>query len=268
MPRFCANISMLFGEAAFPERFDAAARAGFSAVEIQFPYAWDASELAGRAKRAGVEVVQINLPAGDPEKGERGIACIPSRVAEFRDGVGIAIEYARALGCRQMNCLAGLAPDGISEAALRETFVSNLRYAAGELARAGMTLLIEPINTRTMPGFYLNRSSQALELIAATGAPNLRLQYDFFHMHIMEGNLAATIQAHLDRIGHMQVADVPDRHEPGTGVIDFPFLFELIDRLGYGGWIGAEYVPSTRTQDSLGWARRYVDEVPVRLNPW
>ena len=268
MPRFCANISMLFGERAFPERFAAAARAGFGAVEIQFPYGWPKDELARRARDAGVEIVQINLPAGDAGRGDRGIACSPSRAGEFRQGVARALEYARALGCRQMNFLAGIAPPGVAEAALRETFLGNVRFAAAELAREGMTLLIEPINTRTIPGFWLNTSSQALELIAAAGATNLALQFDVFHVHVMEGDLDAALGAAFDRIGHMQVADDPGRHEPGTGAIDFPALFERVDRLGYGGWIGAEYVPSSVTEETLGWARRWVHEVPVRRNPW
>lgn len=268
MPRFCANISMLFGEHPFPERFAAAARAGFRAVEIQFPYQWDKTELAGRARAADVEVVQINLPAGDAERGDRGIACNPSRAGEFRQGVGRALDYARALGCRQMNCLAGIAPPGLPEAMLRQTFVGNVRWAAAELARDGMTLLIEPINTRTIPGFWLNRSSQALALIEEAGVPNLRLQFDCFHVHMMEGDLDAALAAAFERIGHMQVADDPGRHEPGSGAIGFPALFERVDRLGYTGWIGAEYVPSTVTEDTLGWARRWVHEVPVRRNPW
>ncbi len=268
MPRFCANISMLFTERAFPERFEAAARAGFRAVEIQFPYRWGASDLAARARAAGVEIVQINLPAGDAERSDRGIACNPSRAGEFRQGVDLALEYARALGCRQMNCLAGIAPPGLSEAALRETFLGNVRWAAAELAREGMTLLIEPINTRTIPGFWLNTTSQALELIEAAGDPNLRLQFDFFHVHVMEGDLDAALAAAFDRIGHMQVADDPGRHEPGTGAIDFPALFERVDRLDYRGWIGAEYLPSRATEETLGWVRRWVHEVPVRRNPW
>jgi hydroxypyruvate isomerase len=268
MPRFCANISMLFGERPFPERFGAAARAGFAAVEIQFPYRWDRRELAERARAAGVEVVQINLPAGDPDRGDRGIACVPSRSGEFRDGVGEALEYARALGCRQMNCLAGVAPHGLPEAALRDAFLGNVRWAARELARADMTLLVEPINTRTIPGFWLNRSAQALELIAEAGEPNLRLQLDFFHTYIMEGDVETALAAAFARIGHMQVADAPGRHEPGSGAIDFPALFEKVDRLGYAGWIGVEYVPSTTTEETLGWVRRWVHEVPVRINPW
>jgi hydroxypyruvate isomerase len=249
---------MLFGEIEFPERFEAAARAGFKAVEIQFPYAWDRTRLAQIAQHAGVEVVLINIPAGDPKKGDRGIACLPSRIAEFREGVAKAIEYSGALGCRQMNCLAGIAPQDVDGAKLREIYVSNLRYAAGELARHGMTLLVEPINTRTIPGFYLNRSAQALSLINEVGAENLKLQYDLFHMRIMGDDLAKTLSANLSKIGHMQIADVPDRHEPGTGEIDFPPLFELVDRLGYRGWIGAEYVPAGKTGESLAWAKNYL----------
>jgi hydroxypyruvate isomerase len=258
MPRFSANISMLFKELEFPERFEAAARAGFKAVEIQFPYAWDRNRLGQIARNTGVEVVLINIPAGDPEKGDRGIACLPSRVDEFRQGVARAVEYAGALGCRQMNCLAGVGPPGIDDAKLRETYVSNLRYAAGELGRRGMTLLVEPINTQTIPGFYLNKSAQALAIADEAGAANLKLQYDLFHMRIMGEDLAGTLSANLARIGHVQIADVPGRHEPGTGEIDFPLLFDLIDRLGYKGWVGAEYVPAAKTEDGLAWAKKYL----------
>jgi len=249
---------MLFKEIEFPERFEAAAQAGFKAVEIQFPYGWDRNRLAQIAQHAGVEIVLINIPAGDPEKGDRGIGCLPGRVAEFREGVAKAIEYSKALGCKQMNCLAGVTPPDVDGSKQRETYVSNLRYAAGELARHGMTLLIEPINTRTIPGFYLNQLAQALALIDEARAANLKLQYDLFHMHIMGDDLAGTLSENLARIGHMQVADVPGRHEPGTGEIDFPFLFDLIDRLGYKGWIGAEYVPAGKTEDGLAWVRKYL----------
>jgi len=258
MLRFSANISMLFKEVEFPERFDAAAQAGFKAVEIQFPYGWSKRQLGEIAQHAGVEVVLINIPAGDSEKGDRGIACLPDRVAEFREGVARAVDYAGALGCKQMNCLAGVTPPNVPEAKLHETYVWNLRYAAAELARRGMTLLIEPINTQTVPGFYLNKSAQALAIIDEAGAANLKLQYDLFHMRIMGEDLARTLTANLARIGHMQVADVPGRHEPGTGKIDFPLLFDLIDRLGYQGWIGAEYVPAGKTEDGLAWARKYL----------
>jgi hydroxypyruvate isomerase len=258
MPRFSANISMLFKELEFPERFEAAAQAGFEAVEIQFPYAWDRNRIAQIAQHAGVEVVLINFPAGDSEKGDRGIACLPSRVAEFRDSVAKAIEYSKALGCKRMNCLAGVTPPDAAGSKLRETYVSNLHYAAGELALHGMTLLIEPINTQTVPGFYLNKSAQALAIMSDAGAANLKLQYDLFHMQIMGDDLASTLTANLARIGHVQVADVPGRNEPGTGVIDFPPLFDLIDRLGYEGWIGAEYVPKGKTADGLAWVRKYL----------
>jgi len=258
MPRFSANISMLFKELEFPERFEAAAQAGFKAVEIQFPYAWDKGRLAQIAQHAGVEVVLINIPGGDPEKGDRGIGCLPSRVREFRDAVGKGIEYARELGCKQMNCLAGVAPPDVAPALLHATYVSNLRYAANELALAEMTLLVEPISTHTVPGFFLSRTTQALALIDDVGAANLKLQYDLFHMHIMGDDLATTLSANLAKIGHMQVADVPGRHEPGTGEIGFPPLFDLVDRLGYKGWIGAEYAPAGKTEDGLAWVRKYL----------
>jgi hydroxypyruvate isomerase len=249
---------MLFGEVEFPERFAAAARAGFKAVEIQFPYAWDRDRLAETAERAGVEVVLINIPAGDPQKGERGIACLPSRIAEFREGVARAIDYALALGCMRMNCLAGIAPPGADSELLRATYVSNLRYAANELALADMTLLVEPISTHAVPGFYLSGSDAALALIEEADASNLKLQYDLYHMHTMGEDLAATIERNLARIGHLQFADVPGRHEPGTGGIDFRGLFALVDRLGYKGWCGAEYLPTARIEDSLAWAKDYL----------
>jgi len=249
---------MLFGEVDFPERFQAAARAGFKAVEIQYPYAWNRERLAQAARRADVEVVLINIPAGDAQKGDRGIACLPGRVAEFREGVAQAIDYARALGCRQMNCLAGVAPPDADETKLRETYVSNLRYAASELMRHGMRLLIEPISTQVVPGFYLSRSAHAFALLDEAGADNLSVQYDLYHMRIMGDDLASTIAANLARIGHMQFADVPGRHQPGTGAIDFRSLFDLMDRLGYRGWVGAEYTPTGKTGESLAWAKDYL----------
>ncbi|HZE10309.1 MAG TPA: 2-oxo-tetronate isomerase [Burkholderiales bacterium] len=258
MPKFSANISMLFKELEFPERFEAAAQAGFKAVEIQFPYAWDKGQLARIARHVGVEVVLINIPAGDPEKGDRGIGCLPSRMREFRDAVGKGIEYAGELGCKQMNCLAGVAPPELDPALLHATYVSNLRYAANELALAEMTLLVEPISTHAVPGFFLSRSAEALALIDEVDADNLKLQYDLFHMRIMGDDLARTIEANLVRIGHIQIADVPGRHEPGTGEIDFPPLFDLIDRLGYKGWIGAEYIPAGKTADGLAWVKKYL----------
>jgi hydroxypyruvate isomerase len=253
MPRFAANLSMLFTEHAFLERFEAAARAGFRAVEFLFPYAHEAQAIRARLQAHRLELVLHNLPAGDWDAGERGIACLPDRVAEFRDGVERALDYARVLGVRQLNCLAGKAPAGVDEAVLRRTLVDNLRHAAQRLRTAGLRLLVEPINTYDIPGFYLNRTSQALDLIDEVGADNLYLQYDLYHAQRTEGELAATLQRHLPRIAHIQVADNPGRHEPGTGEIAYGFLFEHLDRIGYDGWVGCEYKPAATTEAGLGW---------------
>jgi len=259
MPRLAANISLLFPEVPFMERFAAAARAGFHFVEYQFPYAFgSAAEVAQRARDAGVEVVLHNLTGGDAAKGDRGIACQPARVTEFREGVERAVEYARAAGCPRLNALAGIAPTGVAPELLFETLVENLRYAAGKLEAAGLTLLTEPANRRTIPDFFLCSSRQALEAIDAADCANLMLQYDIFHMQIVEGDLAKTIERLLPRIGHMQLADVPDRHEPGTGEINFDFLLAHIDRLGYQGWMGCEYIPRGDTVAGLAWAKRYL----------
>ena len=259
MPKLAANLSLLFPQLPFPERFAAAAKAGFRYVEYQFPYPFgSAAEIAARARDAGVEVVLHNLPAGDAAKGDRGIACLPERVGEFREGVARAIEYAKAAGCPRLNTLAGIAPAGVPREKLRATLIDNLRYAADQLRAAGLTLLTEPCNTRTIPGFFLNRSAEAIEIIDAVRASNLMLQYDIFHMQIVEGDLAKTIERLLPRIGHMQIADVPDRHEPGTGEINFEFLLPEIDRLGYQGWIGCEYIPKGDTEQGLLWAKRYL----------
>jgi len=260
MPRFAANISdpFLFNEIAFLERFAAAAEAGFTAVEFHSPYGYDKPEIADRLDKNDLALALFNLPPGDWDRGERGIACLPGRVAEFQDGVGHALDYAIALGCCRINCLAGLAPENIPAKTLHETFVSNLQYAAAQTAKAGITLLIEPINNRDMPGFYLNTSKQALSIIDDVGAPNLMLQYDIYHARIMEGGMAATIEANARRIGHFQIADVPGRHEPGTGDIDYPNLFALIDRIGYDGWVGCEYKPAAATVAGLAWAEPYL----------
>ena len=258
MTKLAANLTMLFGDVEFLERFDAAAAAGFTAVEYLFPYAYDAQVLKSRLGDHGLTQVLHNLPAGNWAAGERGIACHPDRVDEFKTGVGQAIKYATALDCDRVNCLAGILPPSVDAAAARETFVKNLRYAAPLLESAGITLLIEPINTRDIPGFFLSGTEQALDIIDAVGSDNLLLQYDIYHMQIMEGAVAATIARHLPRIGHMQLADVPGRHEPGTGEIDFPSLLAHIDRVGYDGWIGCEYVPAAGTAAGLWWAAPYL----------
>jgi hydroxypyruvate isomerase len=257
MPKLAANLTMLFGEMDFLERFEAASRAGFRGVEFLFPYAYDAQVLKSRLRDHALVQVLHNLPAGNWAGGERGIACLPDRVDEFKAGVGQAIEYANALGCDKINCLAGILPPVVDPAMARDTFVQNLRYAAPRLKAAGVALLIEPINTRDVPGFFLSGTRQAVEIIDAVGSDNLWLQYDIYHMQIMEGDVGPAIERELSRIKHIQLADVPGRHEPGTGEIDFGSLLSRIDRIGYAGWIGCEYVPKAGTIAGLGWAAPY-----------
>jgi len=258
MPKFNANLTMLFNEVDFLDRFGAAKNAGFKGVEYLFPYAHRKQDLVERLQANGLAQVLHNLPAGDWAKGERGIACLTDRIDEFQEGVGQGIEYAQALQCPQLNCLAGIAPKNIDPLRIRDTLIRNLQFAAARLKAAGIRLLLEPCNTRDIPGFFLNRSQQALEIIDAVGSDNLFLQYDIYHMQVMEGNLAATIQRNLARIHHLQLADNPGRHEPGTGEINYPFLFEVIDQLGYSGWIGCEYKPAKSTVGGLGWIRPYL----------
>jgi hydroxypyruvate isomerase len=253
VPKFAANLSMLFTEVPFEQRFVAAARAGFRGVEYLFPYALQPESIAELLRTNGLAQVLFNLPAGNWESGERGIACHPDRISEFQDGVGKAIVYAKALGCPQINCLAGIAPKGVAAEKLHQTLVENLRVAARELKHAGILLIAEPINTYDIPGFFLNRSAQAIALFDEVGSDNLKLQYDIYHMQRMEGELANTIARLLPRIAHIQLADNPGRHEPGTGEINYPFLYDHLDKIGYTGWIGCEYKPVTATADGLGW---------------
>ncbi|MGY3588559.1 hydroxypyruvate isomerase [Bradyrhizobium sp. USDA 4341] len=253
MPQFAANLTMLFNELPFLDRFAAAKAAGFNAVEYLFPYDFEKGALREELARCGLTQVLHNLPAGNWAAGERGIAILRNRVDEFRDGVVRAIDYAKALDCRQLNCLVGIAPAGADAAELREVLVSNLRFAAGALGQHGIKLLIEPINTLDIPGFFLSGTEQAVQLIADVGSSNLFIQYDIYHMQIMEGDLARTLQKHLDRIAHVQLADNPGRNEPGTGEINYPYLFKYLDSIGYRGWIGCEYKPRTTTLESLAW---------------
>jgi hydroxypyruvate isomerase len=253
MPKFAANLTMLFNEHAFLDRFEAAAKAGFKAVEFLFPYAWPAAEIKSRLQANGLQLVLHNLPAGDWDAGDRGMACHPDRVDEFRAGVARGIEYGTALGVPHLNCLAGKAPPGVDEVTLRGTFVANLRHAAAEFKKAKLNLLIEPINRFDIPGFYLNYTAQALSILDEVGADNAYVQYDIYHAQRMEGELANTMSQHLARIGHIQLADNPGRNEPGTGEINYAFLFAHLDRIGYKGWIGCEYKPVARTEDGLGW---------------
>ena len=258
MPKFAANLSMMFAEVDFLERFEAAARAGFRAVEYQYPYDRQPADIAAAARDARLEVVLHNMPQGDPALGERGTACLTGREQRFRDDLEQAIEYARTVRCPSLHLRAGVVPAGAERAALHATYVSNLRHAATRLAREGLRGLIEPLSDRTVANCFLRSSAQAVQVLDAVAAPNLWLQYDLFHMQLMEGNLALTIERLLPRIGHLQIADVPGRNEPGTGEINFEFLFGHIDRLGYAGWIGCEYNPLGDTREGLKWARRYL----------
>ena len=253
MTKLAANLTMLYNEVDFLDRFEAASRSGFRGVEYLFPYAYPKEQLAEQLARHQLVQVLHNLPAGDWAGGERGIACHPDRVGEFQEGVGKAIDYAQALNCKQVNCLSGIAPKGADPQKVHATLVANLRFAADKLAVAGIKLLIEPINTFDIPGFHLFRTRQALDVIRDTGSPNLYVQYDIYHMQRMEGELANTVKAHLPQIAHVQLADNPGRNEPGTGEINYRFLFGFLDAIGYDGWIGCEYKPKGNTVDGLGW---------------
>ena len=255
MPKFAANLTMLFNEAPFMERFALAAKAGFEGVEYLFPYDFDKDAIRAELDKHGLTQVLHNLPAGNWAGGERGIAVLPDRVDEFREGVAKAIDYATTLGCKQINCLSGIAPAGVPDSLLRATFVANLKLAASELGKHGIKLLIEPINHFDIPGFYLNRTDQAIAFLDEVGADNAFVQYDIYHAQRAEGELAATLQKNLARIGHVQLADNPGRNEPGSGEINFPFLFAHLDRIGYAGWVGCEYQPAQGTESGLGWLK-------------
>ena len=247
MPQFAANLSMLWNELPFLDRFDAAAKAGFKAVEFLFPYDFKAEDIAERLQRNRLQLVLHNLPPGDWAAGERGMACIPGREDEFRAGVAKAAEYAPVIGVQRWHCMAGLVPAGVSEAQARATWVANVRYAAAEAKKLGLPLLIEPINTFDMPGYFVNRPRQAIALMDEVGVDNVFLQYDIYHAQRMEGELCNTIKDLLPRIAHMQLADTPGRHEPGTGEIHYRNLFDFVGGLGYQGWIGCEYKPRDST---------------------
>lgn len=253
MLRFCANLSLLFAELPLHERFAAAAKAGFRAVEIQFPYSLPAEFIRQELERHQLKLVLHNLPAGDWDAGERGIACDPARVAEFRAGVAHALTYARTLGVTRLNCLAGIAPATLAPEQAQAVLIDNLRYAADALHQHGMTLLLEAINTIDVPGFFVCRSRQMRDLLAEVNKPNLRMQYDIYHMTQMQEDVVADLEAYLPQIGHIQIADVPGRGEPGSGTIDWQTLFALLEKLGWDGWIGCEYKPQNGTLASLRW---------------
>ena len=256
MPRFAANLSMLYGEHEFLDRFGAAAKDGFKGVEYLFPYDFPQDAIAAKLKEHGLVQILHNLPAGNWGGGERGIGCLPERVDEFKAGVAKAIDYATTLGCKQVNCLAGIAPQGVAPEKLRSTLVANLKYAAAELKKVGIRLLLEAINTRDIPGFFVNRSAQAIAIMDEVGSDNLFMQYDFYHMQIMEGDLTLTFKKLKDRIAHVQIADNPGRNEPGTGEVNYSFIFGMLDQEGYPGWVGCEYRPKAGTTAGLGWMKR------------
>jgi len=255
MPQFAANLTMLFNESPFMDRFEKASQSGFQAVEFLFPYAYSAQEIKQKLEDNNLQLVLHNLPAGDWDAGERGIACLPNRVAEFQSGVAKAIEYAKELGVKQLNCLAGKAPLDVDPIELRKTFVANLIFAAAELKKANIRLLIEPINTFDIPGFYLSTTKQAVEILNEVDSDNLFIQYDIYHAQRMEGELCKTLEANLSKIAHIQLADNPGRNEPGTGEINYSHLFKFIDQIGYKGWIGCEYKPASTTEDGLRWIK-------------
>jgi 2-dehydrotetronate isomerase len=265
MPRFAANLSMLYNELDFLDRFAAAARDGFRAVEYLFPYAWPADELAQHLQANGLQQVLFNAPPGDWNAGERGLACLPGREAEFKEGIAQALAYALALKCPRIHVMAGLLPAGKTREDVRATYVANVAYAAAEAAKVGIKVLIEPINERDMPGFFLNRQDQAHAIVAEVGAPNLKVQMDLYHCQIVEGDLAMKIRKWLPtgQVGHFQLAGVPERHEPDLGEINYAYLYKLLDDLGYDGWIGCEYRPARGavpggTSEGLGWMQPWI----------
>jgi hydroxypyruvate isomerase len=265
MPQFAANLSMLYPEFEFLDRFEAAAKDGFKAVEYLFPYAFEPREIAARLKANGLQQVLFNAPPGDWEGGERGLACLPGREAEFRAGIGQALDYAAVLDCPRIHVMAGLQPVGTERETLYPTYINQLRWAAQEAAKQGVDVLIEPINKRDIPGFFLNRQDHAHQVVKDVGAPNLKVQMDLYHCQIVEGDLAMKLRRYLPTgdVGHVQIAGVPERHEPDVGELNYPYLFSVLDELGYTGWVGCEYRPRAGMQPGgtsagLGWLKPYL----------
>ena len=256
MPRFCANLSMMFTELPFLDRFAAAAEAGFTAVEFLFPYDHPAAEIGAKLEAAGLEQVLFNMPPGDWAMGERGMACLPGRQAEFRDGVKRALEYAAVLGNKRLHCMAGLLPAGLPQATAASLYATNLAWACEQAHAAGVLIVIEPINHRDMPGFFLNTTGHAAAVVEAIGRDRLAILFDIYHCQVTEGDVTSRMAKLLPLIGHIQLADVPGRNEPGTGELNWPYIFGRVDALGYDGWIGCEYRPAGKTDDGLGWFSR------------
>lgn len=255
MPQFAANLSMLYPELDFLDRFEAAAKDGFKGVEYLFPYAYDKAELAARLQANGLQQVLFNAPPGDWDKGDKGVACQPGREAEFRDGFARALDYAAALACPRVHVMAGLLPAGVPREAARATYLANLQHAAASAAAQGVDVLIEPINTRDIPGYLLNRQDQAHAIVSAVGADNLKIQMDFYHLQIVEGDITMKYRQYQAEVGHVQIASVPERCEPDSGEVNYPYLFEMLDASGYDAWVGCEYRPRADTSAGLRWLR-------------
>ena len=258
MTKLAANLSMMFNEVDFLDRFEAAANAGFTGVEYLFPYDHVADQIKAKLDEFGLTQVLFDFPAGDWAAGERGIASLPDRIGEFQDGVGTAVEYAMALGCERLTVLAGIATSGADSKKMQETLVENLKFASNAVDSTNITVLLEAINTIDIPGYSVSSTRQGRAAVEAAGAPNVKVQYDIYHMQIMEGDLARAIDANFDAIGHYQLADNPGRHEPGTGEINYDFLLPYIDSKGYDGWVGCEYAPAGDTVAGLTWAAKYL----------
>jgi hydroxypyruvate isomerase len=257
MPRFAANLSMMYQEHAFLDRFGAAAHDGFKGVEYLFPYEFEAGELAARLHEHGLTQALFNAPPGDWAKGERGIAILPGREDEFRRSIEMAIRYALALDNKKIHVMAGVVGPDVDRAKHRAVYLANLAYAANEAATHDLTIVIEPINTRNMPGYFLNRQDDAHQIRSEIGASNLKVQFDLYHAQIVEGDLAVKLRQYMPDVGHIQVAGVPERHEPDEGEVNFSYLMKLIDTLGYDGWVGGEYIPRGKTSDGLAWLKAW-----------
>ena len=257
MPRFAANLSMMFNEVPFLDRFAAAAKQGFQGVEFLFPYEHPAGEIRQRLRDSGLTQALFNMPPGDWGKGERGIASLPGRQAEFRDGVKRALDYAGTLECKLVHCMAGIVPAGVSLVTAGAVYAANLAWAAEQGAAAGVKLVIEPINHRDMPGYFLNTQAQGAAVVEAIGRDRLGLQFDVYHVQITEGDITKRMEQYMPVIAHMQIADVPARNEPGTGEIGWGFVFRRMDELGYQGWVGSEYRPAGETVSGLGWRQKF-----------
>ncbi len=253
MPRFAANLTLMFNEVEFLDRFDAAKANGFEAVEFLFPYAFEADQIAEKLEKNDLDLALFNLPPGDWENGDKGMSAIPGREQEFQDTVGVGLEYARAFGNKTVHMMAGINAEGVTTEQAFETYVKNYQYCADAFAELGVNVIIEPLNTRDVPGYMISQNSGARAVIAAADRPNIGLQFDFYHVQIMGGDLATQFETHLDITKHVQIAGVPERFEPNVGEINYPYLFDLMDRVGYEGYVGCEYKPQNGTEAGLGW---------------